>query len=114
MRRDGSFGPGHVIESLSSEFDDFMPNVRQRAARRYEIVFNSDRLTWGRRDTPAYGGQDVYYSTARHPTGPWSPPRNVGPNVNTDASETRSSISTDGKRLHFGRSGDIYVSERLD
>jgi hypothetical protein len=43
---------------------------------------------------------------------PWSPPVNLGPNVNTAGNETRSSLSGDGERLHFGRDGEIYVSTR--
>jgi hypothetical protein len=39
-------------------------------------------------------------------------PVNLGANVNTDASETSATLSGDGKRLHFGRNGDIYISER--
>ena len=43
---------------------------------------------------------------------PWSPPVNVGANVNTAGSETRASLSGDRIRLHFGRDGEIYVSSR--
>lgn len=30
MRADGTFGPGEVVKELSTEFDDIMPNVRER------------------------------------------------------------------------------------
>jgi WD40-like Beta Propeller Repeat len=43
---------------------------------------------------------------------PWSAPTNLGPNVNTGGSETRASLSWDGRRLYFGRDGDIYSSTR--
>jgi hypothetical protein len=109
---DGKFGPGSVVASLSSPYEDFMPNVRPRDNGGFEIVFNSDRPTWGRKGEKAYGGQDVYTSTAWWLPGYWTSPTNLGPNVNTEASETRATLSSDGKRLHFGRSGDIYVSER--
>lgn len=112
MGSDGQFGPGHVVASLSSPSQDFMPNVRRRVGGGFEIVFNSDRPTWGRNNTPAFGGQDVYTSTAWWLPFYWTPPVNLGSNVNTNASETRATLSGDGKRLHFGRSGDIYVSER--
>jgi hypothetical protein len=42
----------------------------------------------------------------------WSTPVNLGGNVNTLGNETRASLSGDGHRLHFGRDGDVYVSER--
>jgi hypothetical protein len=106
------FGPGQVVASLSTEFDDFMPNVRSREFGGFEVVLNSNRPTWGRRQAGAFGGQDVYSSGAWFVTGAWAPPENLGPNVNTAGDETRATLSGDGQRLHFGRGGDIYVSER--
>jgi WD40-like Beta Propeller Repeat len=112
MGPDGRFGAGHVVESLSSDYEDFMPNVRVASNGMAEVVFNSNRPSWGRNDTPAEGGQDVYTAYAWNVAGRWSSPVNLGPNVNTPGNETRASLSGDGKRLHFGRDGDIYVSER--
>lgn len=37
---------------------------------------------------------------------------NLGANVNTAGSETRSTISGDKRRLYFGRDGEIYSSKR--
>lgn len=111
-RSDGTFGPGRVVESLSSEYDDFMPNVRVRDNGSLEVVFNSNRPTWGPQGQAAIGAQDVYTATSWWAFGFWTSPTNLGPNVNTAGSETRATLSADGKRLHFGRDGDIYVSER--
>lgn len=102
QRRDGTFGPAKVVAELSTAFDDFMPNI---SANGREMVFNSNR-------PGGYGGQDVYTSRRKSTSHPWSAPVNVGPNVNTAGNETRSSLSGDGRRLHFGRDGDIYVSVR--
>lgn len=113
QRADGSFTPGWPVRGVNSDSDDFMPNVRRRDDGFYEMVFNSNRSSWGRRHMPAFGGQDVYISIARRPFGPWSRPRNLGEGINTPGNESRSSISTDGQRLHFGRDGDIFVSERI-
>ena len=44
---------------------------------------------------------------------PLSQPVNLGANVNTAGSETRSSISADRKRLYFGRDGEIFMAKRL-
>lgn len=98
----GDFGPATRVDRLSTEFDDRMPNVRKDGR---EIVFSSNR-------PGGYGGQDVYISTRRSVFLPWSAPINAGPNVNTAGNETRASLSGDGRRLHFGRDGDIYVSNR--
>lgn len=109
MREDGTFGPGQVVTELSlPEFDDRMPNVRKDGL---EIVFSSNRTTWGG-GMPAYGSQDVYVSRRARTDLPWSEPVNVGPAVNTPGAETRSTLSFDGERLYFGRDGDIYVSTR--
>jgi WD40-like Beta Propeller Repeat len=107
LGKDGQFGPGHVVHALSTgDYQDQMPTVRARGNGKYEIVFNSDRPAWN-----AQGGQDAYYAEASFLPYWWTRPRNLGPNVNTPASETRVSLSHDGQRLYVGR-GDIYVSER--
>jgi hypothetical protein len=111
LGRDGHFGPGKVIEELSTEFEDIMPNVRDREDGSFEIVFSSNRPSWGRGQA-AFGAQDVYIARAWWPTGRWSAPRNLGEAVNTAGVEQRSTLSKDGKRLYFGRDGDIFMSSR--
>lgn len=102
QRADGSFAPATPVAELNTTAADFMPNVSRNGL---EIVFNSNRAG-------GFGGQDVYTSSRVSTSDPWSPPVNVGPNVNTAGNETRSSLSGDGERLHFGRDGEIYVSTR--
>lgn len=110
LQPDGSFGPGQPVDELNTEFDDRMPNVSKDGR---EIVFSSSRLTWGEADEyDSFGAQDVYTSKRDSTAEPWSSPVNLGPGINTGDSETRASMSWDRKRLHFGRSGEIFVSER--
>lgn len=104
MRRNGTFGPPRLVEELSTPYNDQMPNVSRNGR---EIVFASDR-------PGSAGGMDIYTAHRHRATGRWSTPVNLGPNVNTIASETRPSLSGDGERLHFGRLGDIWVSTRDD
>jgi len=111
LGRDGQFGPGKVVEELSTEFEDIMPNVRAREDGSFEIVFSSNRPTWGRGQA-AFGMQDVYISRSWWLTGLWSAPKNLGDTVNTAGVEQRSTLSKDGKRLYFGRDGDIFMSTR--
>ena len=101
---DGTFGAPALVAELSTPAHDFMPNVRKDGR---EIVFNSNRGGPG-----SFGGQDVYSSTRASTSDPWSAPVNLGAAVNTAGNETRSSLSWDGRRLHFGRDGDIFVSIR--
>jgi len=51
-------------------------------------------------------------STRATTSGAFSAPRNLGSNVNTAGSETRSTISWDLLRLYFGRDGEIYSAAR--
>ena len=111
LGRDGHFGPGKVVEELSTEFEDLMPNVRDREDGSFEIVFSSNRPMWGRGHA-AFGAQDVYIARSWWLTGSWSTPRNLGDAVNTAGVEQRSTLSKDGKRLYFGRDGDIFMSTR--
>jgi hypothetical protein len=113
MHADGTFGPGEVVTELSAPgYDDVMPNVRARDDGSFEVVYSSNRPTWGH-GTPAYGGQDVYYARSWTLVGEWTTPQNLGPSVNTPGVEQRSTLSADAKRLYFGRDGDIYTSERV-
>lgn len=113
LERDGQFGPGQVVRALSTEHDDMMPNVRA-AGVGFEIVFNSNRPTWGRgRNGPdAFGGDDIYRAVSPLLPLIWSEPENLGPQVNTAEDEQRATLSADGRRLYFGRSGDVFMSER--
>lgn len=109
---DGSFGPGTRIDALSTpNFEDIMPNVRVRPEGVLEMVFSSNRSTWGSNQA-AFGGQDVYIAYSWSATTGWTAPKNLGTAVNTGGTEQRATLSHDGKRLYFGRDGDIFLSER--
>lgn len=110
VRDDGTVQPGVRVAELSSAADDRMPSVRQDGL---EIVFSSNRAG----KTPF--DQDIYVSTRASTSAPWSPPERIdNPSINTPGSETRASLSGDGKRLYFGRKltledpGDVFVSTR--
>lgn len=102
QRADGTFGPATAIARLNTPQHDFMPNVRKDGL---EIVLNSNR-------PGGFGGQDIYTARRASTSDPWSTPTNLGGQINTLGNETRSSLSWDGRRLHFGRDGNIYVSTR--
>jgi hypothetical protein len=108
--RNGTVLPGKRVAELSTPSDDRMPNVRKDGL---EIVFSSNRAGAEPFD------QDIYVATRRNVRARWSKPvRIANRHINTPGSETRASLSADGKRLYFGRKltaadpGDVYVSTR--
>jgi hypothetical protein len=105
----GVFSSAELVPGVNSDVDDGHPNVRRDGL---EIFFYSART-----DLPdAQGGNDIYAATRASTSDPWSTPVNLGPNVNSFASETRPSLAWDGTILYFGTtregSSDIYVTTR--
>ena len=104
------FGAAAPVSELNSPGNDIQPNVRKDGR---EIVFSSNHAHPG-----AQGAQDLYAATRASIDDPWGPPVNLGPEINKPASETRPSLSWDGRTLLFGRapgpegSSDIYMSTR--
>lgn len=112
MRRDGSFGPGQPVHGINTADDDRMPTV---SVNGLEMVFSSNRASWGGGMPAGKPGQDVYYSSRRSVWHPWSDPVNLSVSVpfSTEAmDETRASFSGDIRRINYGAAGEIYVSER--
>lgn len=98
-------GPPQPVTELNTDLDDARPFVR---ADGREIVFDSTRA--GSR------GSDIWTATRPFPWGRWSAPVNLT-QVNSDGSETRPSLSPDGRTLYFGsvregRSQDVFTSTR--
>jgi Tol biopolymer transport system component len=104
---DGSFIPAVLVPGVNSDSEDIQPSVRRDGL---EMVFASNR--------PGSLGMDIWSASRASVTEDWDAPANLGPNVNSDANETRPSLSWDAKVLLFGstRSGegvsDIYYSIR--
>ena len=74
------------------------------------IVFASDR--------PEGKGKSDLYIIRKLPDGNWSPPQNLGSEVNTPMSEDYPQFSSDGKYLYFSSNGhpgmggfDLYLTE---
>lgn len=87
----GAFGPAEAVAELNTNAADGQPNLRRDGL---EIFFFSNR--------PGAQGNDIYSATRASTSDPWSTPVNLGPNVNSPASETRPSLSWDGTSLYFG------------
>jgi Tol biopolymer transport system component len=106
----GVFAAAAPIVELNTALQDGQPNVRRDGL---EIFFFSNRV--------GAAGNDIYSSTRASTKDAWSTPVNLGPDVNSGASETRPSLSWDGTTLYFGstRTGggaegdaDHYVTTR--
>jgi hypothetical protein len=107
----GVFGPAELVPTVNSAVDDGQPNLRHDGL---ELFFFSSRA-----DPGAQGGNDLYVATRGSVSDPWSTPSNLGPAVNSAASETRPSLSWDASTLYFGSTrpggegaSDIYVTTR--
>jgi hypothetical protein len=108
--RGGAFGPAALVPGVNTAAAEGQPYVRRDAL---ELYFFSNR-------PGAIGGSnDIYVATREKARDAWSGPANLGPSVNTAASETRPSLSWDGATLYFGSTratgegmSDIYVTTR--
>lgn len=107
LRPNGAWEPAVAVSDVNTPFDDSRPNVSSDGL---EMVFDSTR---------SGGAPDIWTAWRPHITARWSEPVKLGPEVNTIATESRASLSGDGKRLYFGStreggqgSSDVHVSTR--
>jgi hypothetical protein len=112
----GGFQPAELVPGVNTSAEDTRPNVRHDGL---EMVFDSTR-------PGTLGGPDIYTTTRSSVYRSWSEPVNLGPTINTASSETRASLSWDGRTLVFGSnrpggelapdgvtvSNDIYITTR--
>lgn len=107
LRLNGTWEPAVAVSDLNTPFDDARPNVSSDGL---EIVFDSTR---------AGGAPDIWTAWRPHIAARWSEPVRLGAEVNSIATESRASLSRDGKRLYFGStreggqgSSDVHMSTR--
>ncbi len=103
------FGPAQLAPGLNTDSDDSRPNVRYDGR---EIVFDSTR-------PGGFGGPDIWTASREDNDDTWLAPTHLDAPLNTSASETRASLSGDGKTMVFGSTrpggeggNDIYVTMR--
>jgi Tol biopolymer transport system component len=94
---------------LNSTFSEQRPTIRHDGL---EIVFYSNR-------PGGVGSTDLWVATRESVDHAWNPPENLGPDVNSSATDFHASISSDGETLYFAseRPGgpglaDLYVTVR--
>ena len=105
---DGWGQPVRLPEPISSPHRELYPSQSKNG----EVIFFSNR-------PGGYGGSDLY-SAALKSDG-FGPPRNLGPNVNTEAGESDACISPSGDFVVFTSSrdggfgrGDLYITFKED
>ena len=94
------------LSEINSPQSDYAPFITPDGKTLY---FSSSR-------EGGYGGEDIYYSTLEN--GYWSPPKNLGPPINSPYNEGAMCLSPDGKTMYITICGrpdsygecDIYVS----
>jgi hypothetical protein len=106
---DDTFGPAILVAELSSPFADRLPSVRRDGR---EMFLTSNR-------PGTFGLLDLWVSTRATAAYAWSTPVNLGPVVNSPATDGRAALSDDGTELYFhstrpGGSGgfDLFVTRR--
>jgi len=97
---------GTVVNTVDGELAPFI------SKNGLSLYFFSDRAG-------GFGLNDIYVSQRASVDGPWGPPKNLGPTINTEFNENAPTLSIDGHRLYFAtdRPGgigglDLYVSRR--
>jgi Tol biopolymer transport system component len=107
LQPDGTWSPAVRVDELSTSFDDARPNVRSDGL---EIIFDSNREA---------GNPNLWSSVRSSVCDTWSEPVRLSDSVNSDAPETRPSLSWDGTRLYFGSvrgdgqgNSDVYMATR--
>ena len=110
MRDDDTFGPGTLIEELSSPFDDGGMAMRRDGL---EVIIGTTR-------PGGLGDYDLWVATRDSTSDPWSAPVHLPAPINTALDEGgKMSFSFDGRALYFrsGRPGgsggwDLWVATR--
>lgn len=87
----GNWGKAEPLPSpINSDYHDKAPYMHSDSRTLY---FASDRPM-------GFGGFDIYY-TKLMDDGSWTPPKNIGYPINTEADEHGFVVSTDGKKVYF-------------
>jgi outer membrane protein OmpA-like peptidoglycan-associated protein len=113
--------PEQIIIEDFQALDVYDERLRiKKTDTEYAISSDESILIMGLRRMQSFGDKDLYVSFKK-PDGSYSKPQNLGPDVNSAASEGSPFLAADNKTLYFnskGHSGygdaDIFVSTRLD
>jgi len=91
-RRSGDWSTPSLAEGLNTDAEDARPNVRHDGLM---VVFDSTR-------PGTLGGPDIFVARRARLRADWSTPRHLPAPINSEASESRASLSWDGATMYFG------------
>ena len=94
--------PVNLGSTINGSFRDFGPSISSDGL---ELYFASNR-------PGGYGYSDIWVSTRTTTNDPWTEPTNLGPVVNSSASETYPCLSDDGRLLLFNEDDDPATPKR--
>ena len=99
--------------TINSSAGEVGPSISADGLTLYFSDFTSPHRPGG------YGKADIWFTTRPTKDDPWGEPVNLGPTVNSSASDRRPLISADGLMLYFDSTrpggygqGDLYVTTR--
>ncbi|MBS1669798.1 MAG: PD40 domain-containing protein [Bacteroidetes bacterium] len=108
LEKDGWSTPENLGKNVNTEFWESAPSL---SPDKRDLYFASNR-------PGGYGGNDLYVCHLL-PTGRWSLPQNLGPEINTSGNESTPFIHADNQSLYFTSSGhlgygnnDLFVSRK--
>ncbi|MCA0427581.1 MAG: OmpA family protein [Bacteroidetes bacterium] len=83
------------------------------------VSFDGKTVYFSSNRPGGYGGSDIWYTTFKN--GRWSPPVNMGPEINTTGEEQSPFIAKDDNTLYFNSNGhagmggiDLFVARKVD
>ncbi len=108
LDKDGWSTAENLGRTINTEFWESAPSL---SPDKRDLYFTSNR-------PGGYGGNDIYVSH-RLTNGHWSPPENLGPEINTIGEESTPFIHADNQSLYFTSNGhqgyggdDLFVSRK--
>jgi len=111
LTKQGWSEPENLGPNVNSEFWESTPSL---SPDKKDLYFSSNA-------PGGFGGKDIWVCH-RSPTGNWSKPLNLGPEINTASDESCPFIHADNQTLYFNSNGhqcysdkpDLFVSRKLE
>ena len=115
MSRKTTTGWGFPTRQVMQDF-----HLNNKPLVNYSLASDGKTLLMALDRTTSLGGMDLFVSFMQS-SGKWSPPQNLGRDINTAGDESTVFLASDGRTLYFSSDGhngygsnDIFMTRRLD